>query len=156
MGFFKSIAKLGGHIVDIRVDRWFNLQGHQDNLRYLSNLARQLLKSPAVADPNNTAKSFDAVIDRDGLTPAWLNQQSQHYKNIALLFVGLAAILFIYSLVLIYLGNWMGLCISAALIVYAFSQAFRFHFWHYQILKRSLDCTPKEWARFVTRNNSDV
>jgi hypothetical protein len=74
----------------------------------------------------------------------------------AIFFLGGALFLFIFSLILFFLANFMGLCISVALIIYALSQAFRFHFLHFQILKRNLECTPKEWAHFVKKGISDV
>lgn len=156
VGLLKSISKLAGHIVDIRVDRWFNIGGHKDNISYLTKLIGRIFKLPAKDAPQITDPSFEEIVKRDALTPNALNEQSQYYKMFSIVFLAVALLLFVYSLLLLYFQNFMGLCISVALIIYTLSLAFRFHFWHFQILKRNLNCTPQEWAQFVKKGVSDV
>lgn len=154
MGLFSGFKKIASHIVDIRVDRWVNFKDNKDTAIYLVNLARQLLK-PA---PPSKLDDFERVVEEQALTETTLQEKSEKYKALAMLFVFVAVLLLLYTIVLICLGNFMGTCISAALVIYALSQAFRFHFWHFQISQRKLGCSLSEWCRFVSRSTrtSDV
>ncbi len=154
MGLFSGFRKFASQIIDIRVDRWMNFQGNKDNALYFFNLARQLLKR----SPPAPLEAFEKVVEEHALSDADLQEKSEKNKAIALLFVFCAVLLLLYTTVLICLGNFMGTCISAALVVYALSQAFRFHFWHFQISQRKLGCSLSEWYRFVlhAKRTSDV
>ncbi|MBP6103837.1 MAG: type IVB secretion system protein IcmV [Gammaproteobacteria bacterium] len=146
MGFFGGFKKVASQIIDIRVDRWANLKDNKDTAVYFINLARRLLK-PA---PPGKLEDFETVVEEQALSDAALAEKSEDYKALAMLFVFVAGLLLIYTFVLICLGNFMGTCISAALVIYALSQAFRFHFWHFQISQRKLGCSLSEWCRFVS------
>lgn len=146
MGFFSGFKKIASQVVDVRVDRWANLQGNKDTAVYFFNLARKLLKSP----PPSKLDDFERVVEEQALTDAVLQEKSEKYKALATLFVFFAGLLLIYTIILICLGNFMGMCISAALVIYALAQAFRFHFWHFQISQRKLGCSLSEWYRFVS------
>ncbi len=154
MGFFSGFKKIASQVVDVRVDRWANLQGNKDTALYFFNLARKLLKSA----PPSKLDDFERVVEEQALTNAVLQEKSEKYKALAMLFVFFAGLLFLYTIILICLGNFMGTCISAALIIYALSQAFRFHFWYFQISQRKLGCSLSEWYRFVSasKRTSDV
>ncbi len=154
MGFFSGFKKIASQVVDVRVDRWFNFKDNKDTAVYFVNLARQLLK-PA---PPSKLEDFERVVEEQSLTDTDLQAKSEKYKALAMLFVFVAVLLLIYTVVLICLGNFMGTCISAALVIYALSQAFRFHFWHFQISQRKLGCSLSEWYRFVffNKRTSDV
>ncbi len=154
MGFFSGFRKFASQIVDVRVDRWMNFQGNKDNAAYLFNLAKGLFKR----SPPAKLEAFEQVVETQALSNADLHEKSEKYKALALLFVFFAILLLIYTTVLICLGNFMGTCISAALVIYALSQAFRFHFWYFQISQRKLGCSLSEWYRFVSdfKRTSDV
>jgi intracellular multiplication protein IcmV len=154
MGFFSGFRKIASQVVDVRVDRWANFKGNKDTAVYFFNLASKLLKP----SPPSKLEDFESVVEAQALTESVLQAQSEKYKALATLFVLFAGLLFIYTFILIFLGNFMGMCISAALVIYALAQAFRFHFWHFQISQRKLGCSFSEWCRFISdsKRTSDV
>ncbi len=152
MGFFKSAKGLVSHIIDLRVHRWADLNGHIKTNNYFWSLAKKLLKVPG---SSVQADDFEAAVQRQGISLEILSEQAEYYKNWALLFVGLSALLMAYAALLCYLHNWMGLCIDLALMVYTLCTAFRFHFWHFQISTQKLGCSLKEWAQFLRKTHSD-
>lgn len=149
MGFFGGFKKVASHIIDLRIDRWSDLKGNKDTAAYFFNLVRKLLKP----EPPTPLEDFERVVEEQALTEAALHDKSEKYKALAMLFVLVAGLLFVYTLVLWYLDNLMGMCMSAALILYALSQAFRFHFWYFQIQQRKLGCSLGEWFRFIAHTH---
>ncbi len=146
MGFFSGLRKLASQIVDIRVDRWVDFKGNKDTGLYFLGLARSLFKS----QPKTELEAFERVVEEKDLSDTDLAVQSEKYKTLALLFIMVAGLLLLYTIILVCFGNFMGMCISLSLTIYALSQAFRFHFWYFQIKQRKLGCSLKEWYRFVS------
>ncbi|WP_119344685.1 hypothetical protein [Facilibium subflavum] len=56
---------------------------------------------------------------------------------------------YFYMLYLFIQGDWYIAIISLSVLLIALANAFRFHFWRYQLQKKKLGCTLKEWASDV-------
>lgn len=156
MGFFKKVGNALSHVVDFRVDRWFNVKGHQESVSYITTLARRLVRLPPYLSPTSEEQSFETLVAREKLTNEWLRQQAARYQIFARWFVGATLLLFLYTLLLVYLRSWTALCITVALMIYTLSAAFRFHFLYFQILQRQLTCTPKEWGQFMLKTAKET
>lgn len=101
------------------------------------------LATPAAAQRMET---FEQAMERLNLTEADVEKTAQQYLIYAIIFVILAALAFAAGFVLlIAYGTFFGWVLAMASTAIVLSQAFRFHFWHFQIKHRKLGCTFQEW-----------
>lgn len=151
--FFHSANKVLGSVVNIRVDKWVDfdyLKGTLDfTVRQIKNIFSQH-KQPF------TAEDFEEARERLNLSEEDLIQQWKQYKNLTLFFSSLTIFIFIYFLYLVFRSNFMGACMTFALSLYGLSQVFRYHFWMYQIKRKKLGCTLKEWWTGFRKNKDTV
>lgn len=90
-------------------------------------------------------ESFSNAAARFNLTDNDLNDMQLTYFSYALLFVLMAVGILIYSVWLLlhlYISSFV---IGLAVVVLLLGQAFRFHFWYFQVKHRKLGCTFAEW-----------
>ncbi len=146
MGFWRKTGKVLGHAVDFRVDRWLDWEGLRKSSLYFWYHGKRLFKPKPPADP----ESFEEAVERLNLTSEALTTQKKRYQYLSFLFLAMAIAIFVYATFITTLGNWRGAILSFALAVYALSQAFRFHFWYFQITQKKLGCAPSEWLREFT------
>lgn len=141
MGFWSRTGQVLSHIADVRVDRWIDWPWLTSSARYFRNQARELLK----IERAQYSESFEEAVTRLNLTPEILATQQKRYINLFFFFLILTAGLFLYTLFLIVMKNWMGILMGFSLTLYAFSQALRSHFWYFQISQQKLGCNIQEW-----------
>jgi len=147
MGFWKKTGKVLGHAVDLRVDRWMDVKELKRSASYFWREGKRLFE--ATKEKNKNSETFDEAVNRLNLTQEALELQKKRYQYFFIFFIAMAAALFIYTAVIIKMGNWRGACISSALAIYALSHAFRFHFWCFQIRQRKLGCNGREWLAHI-------
>lgn len=141
MGFWRGLGKVAGSVVDIRVDKWTSYSYLKDSSKNIKGIATDLFTIKTAA----RTETFEEAVIRMHLTEDDLVRRKKEFLSIAFLFVFLALGLLFYGL------YWaMNLIISATLIsfclcAFCLSQAFRFHFWYFQVKNRKLGCTVQEW-----------
>jgi len=145
MGLWQGTKKIVGHIVDVRVDRWVDIDSLKDSTDYFWDQCKNLFR----VQKSEHAESFEEAIDRMALSPEILAKQSQRFLMLSFFFALMAIALVIYTIVLYTLKNWMGMGICLSLSLYALSLAFRFHFWHFQITQKKLGCSVWSWCRLI-------
>ena len=145
MGFWRKTGKVLGHAVDIRVDRWLSFEELKKSSSYFWRHTKQLFKTSPPGQP----ETFEEAVSRLNLTPKELRLQKKRYQYLLYLFLSMAAALLIYTVIIANLGNLKGAAITLALAIYALSNAFRFHFWCFQISQKKLGCKGKEWLRYT-------
>ncbi len=143
MGLFSTLKNTVGHVVDFRVDRWTNLEWNKNALTYFWKQGRALVR----IEKEQHAETFDQAIRRLGMTTEQVEHRIQFFRYTSLLFVFSSALLFAYTYYIMTLGNWMGMCVGAALTLFALMHAFRFHFWHFQLSQQKLDCSLTDWYK---------
>jgi intracellular multiplication protein IcmV len=91
-------------------------------------------------------ESFTEAMQRLNLTEADLKEKSQTFINYTIGFILLGFCSFIFSFYyLLHHHTIAGFLIGLAVTILFATQAFRFHFWHFQIKHRKLGCTFAEW-----------
>lgn len=150
MGFFKTTRKVLGRAIDIRFDRWIDLDSIKKNSNYFWDRTKHLFK----AEVASREETFEEAVERLALTPEQLVLQATRYRYLALFFLVITMLLGAYGLFLAYQGNWMGTVISFSLGSYALALAFRFHFWNFQISAQKLGCSLEEWYQNNFRKGS--
>lgn len=138
MGIFKKVA---GKVVDTRVDRWMSW-GY---IRETTDRFKVLFLDIVIPKKASTSETFEEAMQRLELTEADLALRKKEFTRLFYFFIVLAVIILAYALFMAYRGSLVTALIAFCLSVYALSQAFRFHFWLFQLKHRKLGCTIKEW-----------
>ncbi|MGD9592508.1 MAG: type IVB secretion system protein IcmV [Candidatus Berkiella sp.] len=138
MGMFK---KVGGRIVDVRVDRWMSWS-------YLGETAdhfKVIFLDIVIPKKASTVETFEEAMNRLDLTEEDLISRQIEFTRLCYFFLALALVVVCYALYVAFTGSMVASLISFCLALYALTQAFRFHFWLFQIKNRKLGCSIKEW-----------
>lgn len=100
---------------------------------------------PAPANPETPPESFEQVVKRLQLTEKDLKNKELSYLLMALVLATVGIGCWGYSLYLLAEAHFAGCLLSLAVGAFFLGQAFRFHFWRFQIIHRKLGCTFAEW-----------
>jgi intracellular multiplication protein IcmV len=107
-------------------------------------LMRGLFYTPKDVNP----ETFEEAMTRLNLTEEDIKQQSVRYFNFAVLFITLAVVSFLFAFYLLFVEHTFAGCLLGLAVTALFgSQAFRYHFWYFQIQRRKLGCTFEEWKQ---------
>lgn len=127
---------------------WLGYNSLAENSRSLWGTLRFLFISPA-AGP---AETFEEAKERLGLSDKAIRQIAQTYRYYAYGFALLGFLVFIFSFYLLfYHGTLQGWLLALAASALFFSQAFRYHFWFFQIKQHKLGYTVREWWNAIKR-----
>ncbi|PCI37952.1 MAG: phosphoesterase [Thiotrichales bacterium] len=141
MGFFKTTKKVGKVFFNFQVGNWLGFKQIKSNAQEISDNAKRLL-TPEQASHNET---FANAVQRLKLSTVDLQQRYREFKRLCIFFVALAATVFSYSVYIAVNGNFFGFLMGFSLTLYALTQAFKYHFWMFQIRTKKLGCSIKEW-----------
>lgn len=139
----KSGSRIGrvlSRILNVRV--WFDWERMKSFTLYLGNGIKRLFI------PDNTAvsaQSFAKAQKEYNLTDADLVIQQNALFRLAVIMLIAALLILIYTGYLLFFGTLKAVLVSLAVMTIALVLAFRYHFWYFQIRKRKLGCTIKEW-----------
>jgi intracellular multiplication protein IcmV len=117
------------------------------------NSIKGLFQSPATGQ----TETFDEAVARLGLTEEDIEAAKRNYFVYAIIFVVLAVALLIFT---IYLGfyhrTFHGVLLGLVTTALCAAQAFRFHFWYFQIKFRQLGLTFEEWKKGKPNNSQGL
>ena len=150
MGLWKTTKTVTSKLIDIRVDKWMSL----DYIKDVSSRTRYILKDLVVPQKATRTETFEQALERLHLSENDIAQRKIEFTRLLYTFLTIAGLIISYALYMIIMGNPISSLVSFCLSLYALSQAFRFHFWLFQIKNRKLGCTLKEW--FNSKINSDL
>lgn len=121
---------------------WLGYDAVKSQTRLVVDLARDVLTT----EKPERKETFEEAMKRLNVTEADVKTVSEDYLFYSILFTGFAALVFIASFVMLfYYDTFAGWLIALSIVAILLSQAFRFHFWHFQIKHRKLGCTFEEW-----------
>ncbi|MCL5975534.1 MAG: type IVB secretion system protein IcmV [Gammaproteobacteria bacterium] len=129
---------------------FFNPSGWLDteSLRIYNTTIWDSIRGLFITPVAEKKETFEEAMARLNLTEDDVVKIQRNYLIYAVLFVCLGAALFLFSLYLLFhhasFYGWLLALVSAGLCG---AQAFRFHFWYFQIKFRKLGCTFEEWRR---------
>lgn len=127
---------------------FFNPRGWigYDNLKEQSKSIWGIVKPLFTSRKPVKEESFDQAMQRLRLTEQDIAVRKKNCWLLSRIFLGLGIVAFILGIYLVITaGTWHGLVLSLAVSALFMSQAFRYHFWHFQIKHRKLGCTFSEW-----------
>lgn len=150
MGMFKKAAS---KVIDVRVDKWMSWSYLQET----TDRFKILFLDIVIPKKASTVETFEEAMVRLELTESDLAQRKQEFTRLFYFFVALAVIILAYALYIAFVGHLITALISFCLAVYALTQAFRFHFWLFQLKNRKLGCTFQEWLNSkIIDNQSNI
>lgn len=142
MGFWSRTGKVVGGVFNFRVDKWIGYQNVKEGFTDLKDSAISTFKTQKA----ERIETFEEALQRLKITEEDLNQRKKEFRRLVIIYLLLSILLLAYSIyILIFNNNFGGFAIAFALTLYTIINAFKFHFWLFQIRKRKLGCTIKEW-----------
>ena len=141
MGLFRGIRKVAGKVVDVRVDKWMSFNTLKEN----TGKTTDMVKGVFTPEKATRKETFSQAMARLRLTEKDLAEREKEFMHLFLFFLGLGLCVIAYAVYMAIVGKFMIAFIAICIALYTFSQAFRFHFWLFQLKNRKLGCTLKEW-----------
>lgn len=146
---FKTTKKVTGQLVNYRIEQWIDYENLKGTFLYIVQKANNLFsdaKKVHQQDRVENPDSFDQVKERFQLSDQDLEIQATKYLHFTLFFLLMSFVIFCYFLYLILkMHNLLGACMTFALLLFGLSQAFRYHFWRFQIKSKMMNCGLKDW-----------
>lgn len=150
MGIFKSGKRVPGRLIDVRVDKWISW----DYLNETADRFKILLSDIVIPKKATTSETFDEALNRLDLNEADLLSRKKEFTRLFYFFLVLAVAIILYGLYVAFSGSLAASIIAFCLAIYCLTQAFRFHFWLFQLKNRKLGCTFKEWFNSTVEGGS--
>lgn len=141
MGILKWTGKAFTSVVNIRVDHWLGANYLKKSLGQTISSAKDL----CTPEQSQHLETFEESLKRLNISEAELKAKEANFIRLFAIHLFLAFIIFAYAIFLFANKNLSGGIMALALVAYPLSIAFRFHFWLFQIRKRKLGCSIKEW-----------
>lgn len=145
MGIMSKTGNFLGHFFNVRVDKWVGVSFLKNTADVFVSASKELLKIQKTSNPED----FNEAVERLSITEEELKNQSYRYKLFAQIFLVLTFFVLGYGVYLFMHDNPMGTIMTAAISFYVLTQAFRYHFWHFQIERNQLGCSIREWAQYL-------
>jgi intracellular multiplication protein IcmV len=128
---------------------WLGVDGIKSTFSAVVALVIGVFRRPEVGEP----ETFEEAMQRREVTEDDIKSMITNYLTYAYLFVccGVATVVFAFYLLFFHftLSGWLLAMASSALF---FAQAFKFHFWAFQLQQRKLGCTFAEWKQSLFKN----
>lgn len=112
---------------------------------YLWQFFKRLIGGVILPPKPEQIETFEQAMQRLNVAEERLEETSQLYLLFAGFFCLLAVMVLIISVLFLLEAHLAACLISLAIVVFLLAQAFRYHFWRFQIKHRKLGCTFEEW-----------
>ncbi len=143
MGFFRGLGKMVKPLVN--VPKWMDAKRITADASFISLLIKRILKPQKATIEEN----FEESLVRLKLTENDLKDRYIEFRRLATIFFIVSLLLIGYLFYLIFDStgtvSWRAIVLSSTVFLIAFVQFLRFHYWVFQIKKRKLGCSFKEY-----------
>lgn len=121
-----------------------------DSLKEQTKTISTFVKDAVTIRKPEITETYDEALQRLDIKEADAKKTARIYLSYAVLFVALAVLDFFYGMYLIFHhGTFLGMVLALAVCTLLCAQAFRYHFWYFQIRSQRLGCTVQEWREFL-------
>lgn len=141
MGFFSGAKKVVKPLVDF--PRWMDTPTLANNAKMIAGLAKRIFTAPKAT----RTETFEEAMSRLNLTETDIQRRKKEFLRLICIFGLLSILLYAYSFYLLSHSYIRGGILALIVSTIALMRVFRFHFWYFQIKKRKLGCTFKEWLQ---------
>ncbi|MFC3909586.1 type IVB secretion system protein IcmV [Legionella dresdenensis] len=130
-------------IFDFR--RWIDYERIRAfSLYLLGGFKKMFIPSP---QNKGNAQSFEQAAAAQKLTEEDITARQAGLYRLAILMILMAILVFGYTVFQLINENYKATLISMIVGFIALVLAFRYHFWYFQLKKRKLGCSLREWYR---------
>ena len=140
-GRVKRVAKT---FVD--VPNWMGASWINDQWSIISKTFKNIYLPSAQSQYKET---FEAAMLRLHLSEKDLQNRVHEFSRLFYFCAALALLAFSYAVYLLFDGSIRACFVSLAITFMLSAQAFRYHFWRFQILSRRLGCTFSDWLKYT-------
>jgi intracellular multiplication protein IcmV len=141
MGFWSGVGKVFNPVTNF--SQYVGLRRIAEGAGVIVGLIKWLL-TPAKAERKET---FDEAIERLNLTEKDLEARTKEFKRLVYIMCTVSLFALFYAIYLFLTLNILGALAATVLTSLACAMTFKYHFWLFQIRKRRLGCTIREWFR---------
>jgi intracellular multiplication protein IcmV len=120
---------------------WLDTERTQGFLVYIVDMFKKLF----YLQPQQSEESFLDVKERLKLDDAALLKQQKKLLSLSLFMLFLAVLILGYIFYQALYGSFVGAVLSVVVMFIALALAFRYHFWYFQLKRKKLGCSFKEW-----------
>lgn len=124
---------------------WMGLSELKNYSLTIKDLFNSLFVLPKIQGEHHLNESFDEAMQRLNLNETQLIQRAKEIAILFKLLLTAAVLILCYSIYLLTNGMYMASMLAFSVMLYVAAQAFRQHFWLYQIRRRKLGCSLQEW-----------
>jgi len=132
---------VASQFVDFRVGQWLGFDDLKSNAKVTKNSLDRLITVPKAT----VIESYEEAMVRFDLSQEDIDARQKEFGKLSIFFLLLSLALFSYGLFIATKGDTLGFLMVVALTLYTLTQAFRYHFWLFQLRHRKLGCTLREW-----------
>jgi len=94
-------------------------------------------------------ETYEEAVVRLNLSEEDQEKRKKTFFRMCLFYIGIALVLFIYAIYLMFTSFFIAVFIALMLVAVALSLAFREHFWYVQMTCRRLGLSIKDWANYT-------
>lgn len=131
----------------------FNPRGWMsyDDVKESGREVKDLVKDVTDVRKPGRKETFEQAMKRMKLSEEDIQVRMKQLLLSSRIYCGAAVLVLFYSLfTLFYAGNFWTFLMAAIISVLGFALAFRDSFYYFQMKRRKLGCTVKEWIQFIT------
>ncbi len=145
MGLWSGFKKSMDFVFYIRPKQWVSWDFFKRSTGQTFGMLKEMYKTPEKGRP----ETFYQAISRHKLSVNELDSLKSRFYNFSMFFLTFAIGMTIYAIDGFYQGQLLRGIGSLSLTSFLMAQAFRYHFWYFQIVQKKLGCSFSEWVAFV-------
>lgn len=137
----------------VNVSAWIGVDNIKTSTRNLTNLAKPYF---IPAEAKHEDETFVQAMQRLNLTEDILQKKLKDFSRLLITYSSIALACLLYTIYLAFAGSFGNFLLALVVCFLALAQAFRFHFWIFQIKHKKLGCTISEWyhSKIIGKNNA--
>ena len=116
-----------------------------DRLKGFSIYIQEMFSKLFVLQSQQADESFLVVKERLKLDDAALLKRQKKLFSLSLFMLFLAFLILGYIFYQAVYGSFVGVILSVVVMLIALALAFRYHFWYFQLKRKKLGCSLREW-----------
>jgi intracellular multiplication protein IcmV len=147
MRILQGVKQFFKPLVD--VSTWVGYRTLVDNGKSVIKNTKRIF-TPPPGEGEGEPETFQQAASRLQLTENDIQKQEKTFLILAIFWLVVALLLLAYALWLFTHGGFMAGLLALSLVFLASTLVFRYHFWHYQIKKRTLGSNFQQWLNSWT------
>lgn len=121
---------------------WLDYDMVKENTTTVVNIFKDTFKRES---PPVITETFEQALQRLNISNEEVENIKNNYLSFAVFFLLIGFVLIGFAIYFFLQGSILDFALAIAISAVLFAQAFRFHFWYFQIKHRKLGCTFEEW-----------